>query len=90
MKDLPKDALHAVLYGTGKENLTIYYERANGRGTLERPFEGVLNNVCAPLERNPVRRDAQGIGGVHVRASVPQVSRKPAVGHQRLPSRSAA
>ena len=45
MKDLPKDALHAVLYGTGKENLTIYYERANGRGTLERPFEGVLNNV---------------------------------------------
>ena len=49
MKDLPKDALHAVLYGTGKENLTIYYERANGRGTLERPFEGVLNNVSRRL-----------------------------------------
>ena len=49
MKDLPKDALHAVLYGTGKESLTIYYERANGRGTLERPFEGVLNNVSRRL-----------------------------------------
>ena len=37
MKDLPKDALHAVLYGTGKENLTIYYERANGRGHARAP-----------------------------------------------------
>ena len=45
IRDLPKTALDAILYGTGKENLTIYYERANGRGVLERPFEGVLNNV---------------------------------------------
>ncbi|MBS1408899.1 MAG: excinuclease ABC subunit UvrA, partial [Oscillospiraceae bacterium] len=45
IRDLPKTALDAILYGTGKENLTIYYERANGRGVLERPFEGVLNNI---------------------------------------------
>ena len=45
IRELPKTALDAVLYGTGKENLTIYYERANGRGVLERPFEGVLNNI---------------------------------------------
>ncbi len=43
--DLPQAAKDAILYGTGKENLTVYYERANGRGTLERPFEGVLNNI---------------------------------------------
>lgn len=45
VRDLPKQALDAILYGTGKENLTIYYERANGRGVLERPFEGVANNI---------------------------------------------
>ena len=45
IRDLPKTALDAILYGTGKENLTIYYERANGRGVLERPFEGVLNII---------------------------------------------
>lgn len=43
--ELPKEGLDAILYGTGDEKLTIYYERANGRGTLERPFEGVLNNI---------------------------------------------
>ena len=45
VRELPKTALNAILYGTGKENLTIYYERANGRGAMERPFEGVLNNI---------------------------------------------
>ena len=45
VRELPKTALDAILYGTGKENLTIYYERANGRGVMERPFEGVLNNI---------------------------------------------
>ena len=45
VRELPKTAFDAILYGTGKENLTIYYERANGRGVMERPFEGVLNNI---------------------------------------------
>ena len=45
VRELPKTAIDAILYGTGKENLTIYYERANGRGVMERPFEGVLNNI---------------------------------------------
>ena len=46
---LPQKALDVILYGTGTEKLTIYYERANGRGTLERPFEGVVNNVARRL-----------------------------------------
>ena len=45
VRELPKEAMDAILYGTGTEKLTIYYERANGRGVLERPFEGVLNNI---------------------------------------------
>jgi len=39
IESLPQQALDVILYGTGTEKLTIYYERANGRGTLERPFE---------------------------------------------------
>ena len=46
---LPQKALDVILYGTGTEKLTIYYERANGRGTIERPFEGVVNNVSRRL-----------------------------------------
>ena len=46
---LPQKALDVIIYGTGTEKLTIYYERANGRGTLERPFEGVVNNVARRL-----------------------------------------
>ena len=45
ISDLPKEALDAILYGTGEEKLTMYYERGNGRGTLEQPFEGVLPNL---------------------------------------------
>jgi excinuclease ABC subunit A len=49
VEKLPKEALDAILYGTGTEKLTIYYERANGRGTLERPFEGILTNISRRL-----------------------------------------
>ena len=52
VRELPKTALNAILYGTGKENLTIYYERANGRGVMERPFEGVLNNISRRYAEN--------------------------------------
>ena len=49
IESLPQQALDVILYGTGTEKLTIYYERANGRGTLARPFEGVVNNVARRL-----------------------------------------
>ena len=50
IRELPQEALGVILYGTRGENLTIYYERANGRGTLERPFEGIVNNVERRLQ----------------------------------------
>ena len=50
IRELPAEALDVILYGTKGENLTIYYERANGRGTLERPFEGIVNNVERRLQ----------------------------------------
>lgn len=42
---LSKEAMQVVLYGTGDEKLRMTYNRGNGMGVLEQPFEGVLNNV---------------------------------------------
>ena len=42
---LPDPALDAILYGTKGEKLKLYYERANGRGTLEQAFEGIIPSL---------------------------------------------
>ncbi|MCQ2419098.1 MAG: excinuclease ABC subunit UvrA [Clostridia bacterium] len=45
IKDLPQDVMDAILYGTKGEKLKLHYERANGRGTLEQAFEGIIPNI---------------------------------------------
>ena len=45
VKDLPKEAMDVILYGTGGEKLRMTYNRGNGMGVLEQPFEGILNNI---------------------------------------------
>ncbi len=40
--DFSEEAMQAILYGTGKEKLTIVYESAHGQGTYATPFEGVI------------------------------------------------
>ena len=45
VEKLPKAGLDAILYGTGGEKLKLYYERANGRGTLEQAFEGIVPSL---------------------------------------------
>ena len=45
VKDLPKEALDVILYGTGGEKLRMSYNRGNGMGVLEQPFEGIMNNI---------------------------------------------
>ena len=45
VKDLPKKALDVILYGTGGEKLRMTYNRGNGMGVLEQPFEGIMNNI---------------------------------------------
>ena len=42
---LSDEAMNIILYGTGGEKLTLYYERGNGRGTLEQAFEGIVPNL---------------------------------------------
>ena len=45
VKSLSKDAMKVILYGTGTEKLRMTYNRSNGMGVLEQPFEGILNNI---------------------------------------------
>ena len=45
IRDIPEAGLKALLYGTGEETLKLRYERGNGYGVLEKPFEGIVNNL---------------------------------------------
>ena len=45
VKDLPKEVLDVILYGTGGEKLTLHYDQPRGQGTLYQPFEGIVNNL---------------------------------------------
>ena len=42
---LSKEAVDVILYGTKGEKLRMTYNRGNGMGVLEQPFEGIMNNI---------------------------------------------
>jgi len=45
VKDLSPEAMDVILNGTKGEKLRMTYNRGNGMGVLEQPFEGILNNI---------------------------------------------
>ncbi|MBQ9843004.1 MAG: excinuclease ABC subunit UvrA [Oscillospiraceae bacterium] len=45
VKNLSREAMDVILYGTKGEKLRMTYNRGNGMGVLEQPFEGILNNI---------------------------------------------
>ena len=45
VENIPAEGLDAILYGTKGEKLKLYYERSNGRGTLEQAFEGIVPSL---------------------------------------------
>lgn len=45
VRDLSPEAMDVILYGTKGEKLRMTYNRGNGMGVLEQPFEGILNNI---------------------------------------------
>lgn len=44
-RDLPEDAKQKILYGTGDEKVKIEYDDNSRTFTVEKPFEGVINNL---------------------------------------------
>ncbi len=45
VSELPPEVMDVILYGTKGEKLRMTYNRGNGMGVLEQPFEGILNNI---------------------------------------------
>ena len=45
LKELSKDAMDAILFGTKGEPLQLRYERNEGYGIIKREFEGIINNL---------------------------------------------
>ena len=45
LKDLPEEIIDIILYGTKGEKLELKYDRGNGYGVLQQPFEGIINNL---------------------------------------------
>ena len=45
VEKLSEHALKVILHGTGGEKLRMTYNRGNGMGVLEQPFEGIMNNI---------------------------------------------
>ncbi len=45
VSELSDEVMDVILYGTKGEKLRMTYNRGNGMGVLEQPFEGILNNI---------------------------------------------
>ena len=45
VRDLPKEALDVILYGTHGEKIKVNYQRETGSGTFSAPFEGIIANL---------------------------------------------
>ena len=45
IRELPQEAVDAILYGTKGEPLQLHYEKSEGFGVIKREFEGIVNNL---------------------------------------------
>ena len=45
IRDIPREAIDAILYGTKGEKLQLHYEKNEGYGVIQREFEGIVNNL---------------------------------------------
>ena len=43
--ELSPEAVDVIFYGTKGDKLRMTYNRGNGMGVLEQPFEGIMNNI---------------------------------------------
>lgn len=45
IKNLSREAMDAILYGTKNEPLQLHYEKSEGYGVIKRDFEGIVTNL---------------------------------------------
>ena len=53
VQTLSAEALDVILYGTKGEKLRMSYNRGNGMGVLEQPFEGIMHNISRRFRETP-------------------------------------
>ncbi len=51
VKDLPKEVMDVILYGTHGEELTLHYDQPRGKGTLHQAFEGIATTWSGGIRR---------------------------------------
>jgi len=59
-KDLPENFKQGLLYGSGNQMITFYFERDNRRFTYQKPFEGIIPNLqrrYRETDSNYIRED---------------------------------
>ena len=69
VKELPRDVMDVILYGTGGEKLRMTYNRGNGMGVLEQPFEGILNNIgrrFRETQSDAARKELEAVSYTHL------------------------
>ena len=54
-EELPENVKQVLLYGSGSEKITFYFERNNRRSYYQKPFEGIIPN----LERRYVETESR-------------------------------
>ena len=62
VKELPKDVLDIILYGTKGEKLDLHYDQPRGKGVLHQPFEGIIPNMerrYRDTQSDSVRRELE-------------------------------
>ena len=68
IKDFSKEALHALLYGTGEERIEMQRESMFGSGTYYNQFEGIVPNLERRFRvgqgRNRPRHVQRGLPGL--------------------------
>ncbi len=45
VRDIPEEALNALLYGTNGEKIPLHYEKSYGKGDYTQAFEGLISNL---------------------------------------------
>ena len=72
VKDFSKEALHALLYGTGDERIEMQRESMFGSGTYFNQFEGIIESG-APFPRDEQRVGQGGNCPCHVQRGMPRL-----------------
>ena len=63
VRELPKEVVNVIMYGTGGEPLELKFDGKRGTGVLHQPFEGIANNLgrrYRESQSQAVKEDIEG------------------------------